>query len=137
MAMNATTKDLARIAASVARESTSRASRVDEKKAQRNSGQSIRSALHATAIILLGLAVVVLAFKWSEERALRRQAEARLTQVIASRPQATLLGERATSWPMSVPADLRAIAARTVASQAAVTSSAGAAVTAGTRASDL
>ena len=60
-----------------------------------------------------------------------------MTQVIASRPQAALLGERGTSWPMSVPADLRTIAARTVASQAAVTSSAGAAATAGTRAPDL
>ena len=60
-----------------------------------------------------------------------------MTQVIASRPQATVLGERATSWPMSVPADLRAIAVRTVASQGAVTSSAGGAATAGTRAPDL
>lgn len=41
------------------------------------------------------------------------------------------------SWPMSVPADLRAIAARTGASQAAVTSSPGAAATAGTHAPDL
>jgi hypothetical protein len=130
-------KDLARIATSVAHQPMSRASRAEVNEAQRNSGHPVRPVLHMALTAGLAVAVAVLAFKWSEERALRRQAEARMTQVIASRPQATLLGERATSWPMSVPADLRAIAARTVASQAAVTSSAGAAATAGTRASDL
>ena len=72
--MNASRKDLARIAASVARESTSRASRVDANEAQRN----IRARLHGAITAGLAITVAVLIARLSDERALRRQPEAQV-----------------------------------------------------------
>ena len=104
--------------------------------ARHNSGHSVRSIAHAATTILLSLAVVVLVLQVSGERALRRQADARMTQLFASRPQVPRLGQRSTSWPMTTPHDLRALSPRTVASQAAVTSAAVAAANSGSHPPD-
>ena len=105
--MNATTEKLTRLAATAARASTPRASPTVANDAQRESRRSARSTLHAAVTILLGLAVVVLAVKWSDERTLRRQAEARAAVAISSRAQAALMGERWSAWPGTLSADIR------------------------------
>jgi hypothetical protein len=92
--MNATTKDLARIAASVARDPLARASRVDVNGSPRTSGHPARAVLHLVVTIGLAIAAAVLAFKWSDERELRRQAEARATEASVARLPTTLFGER-------------------------------------------
>jgi hypothetical protein len=97
--VNANSKDLARIAASVARESTSRASRVDRNEAQRNPSHSVRARLHGAMTIGLAIAVAVVAFKWSEERDLRRKAEARAVEVIPTHVPTTLRGDQFVTWP--------------------------------------
>jgi hypothetical protein len=117
--MNSSTKDLARIAASVARESTSRASRVDAHEAQRNSMHFVRARLHGVTTVGLAVAVAVLAFKWSDERDLRRQAETRVTEVRVARLPTALPGYRSTPWAVGVPSILRAGATHTGAAQVA------------------
>jgi hypothetical protein len=76
--VNAATKDLARIAASVARDSMARGSRVNANAAQRDSRLPVRAVLHAAMTVGLAVAVAVLAVKLSGERDLRRQAEAQV-----------------------------------------------------------
>jgi hypothetical protein len=117
--MNTTTKNLARIAASVARKPSARASLVDVNGAQRNPGHSIRARLHGAMTVGLAVTVGVLAFKWSEERDLRRQAETRVTEVIVARFPTALPGYRSTPWPVGVPSILHAGAAHTGAAQVA------------------
>ena len=69
----------------------------------------------------VGLAVTVgvLAFKWSQERDLRRQAETRAAEVIVARLPTALPGYRSTPWPVGVPSILHAGAAATGAAQVA------------------
>jgi hypothetical protein len=84
--VNPATKDLARIAASVARESTSRASRVDANEAPRSSSHSVRARLHGAVTVGLAIAVAVLASKLTEERDLRRRVEAHVEKIAAAHP---------------------------------------------------
>jgi hypothetical protein len=65
----------------------------------------------------LAIAVAVLAFKWSEERDLRRQAETRVTEVSLARLPTALPGYPSTLWPVGVPSILSAGAAHTGAAQ--------------------
>lgn len=83
--MNATTKDLARIAAAVARQTSARAPRVEVNGAQRNAGHTVRARLHAATTVGLAIAVGVLVVKLSEERGLRRQVEAQGRDASAAR----------------------------------------------------
>ena len=119
--VNATTKDLARIAASVARQPTARASRVDVNEAQRSSSHPVRAKLHVAMTVGLAVTVGVLVFKWSEERDLRRQGEMRVTEVIVARLPTAPPGYRSTPWPVGVPSILHAAAAHTGAAQATLT----------------
>jgi hypothetical protein len=116
--VNASTKDLARIAASVASDPSTRASRGDANAVQRISRPQVRAALHAATTIGLAIAGAVLAFKFTEERDRRRQAEMRATEVIAARLPAALLSYQSTPWSLGVPSIPRANAARTDAAQA-------------------
>jgi hypothetical protein len=83
--MNATAKDLARIAAAVARQTSARAPRAEVNGAQRNAGHSVRARLHAATTVALAIVVGVLVFKLSEERGLRRQVEAQRRDVSTAR----------------------------------------------------
>jgi hypothetical protein len=117
--VNVTTKNLTRIAASVARQPTARASREDVNEAQHCSSHPVRAKLHVAMTVGLAVTVGVLAFKWSEERDLRRQAETRVTEVIVARLPTALPGYRSTPWPVGVPSILHAGAAPTGAAQVA------------------
>jgi hypothetical protein len=117
--VNARSKDLACIAASVARESTARASRVDVNEAQRSSDHPVRAKLHGVMTVALAVTVGVLAFEWSEERDLRRQAETKLTEVIVARLPTALPAYRSTPWPVGLASILHAGAAPTSAAQVA------------------
>jgi hypothetical protein len=83
--VNATTKDLARIAALAARQPAARSSKVDTQMARRTATHSVRFTVHVTTTILLGLAVVVLAVKLSEQRDLRGQAETQVREIAVAR----------------------------------------------------
>jgi hypothetical protein len=83
--MNATTRDLARMAASVARDSIARAPQVDLKGAPRRPNSRVRAGLHVAVTIGLAIALFALAVKWSEERHLRRQAEAQVRGMVLAR----------------------------------------------------
>ena len=83
--MNATPKDLTRIAAAVARQTSARAPRVEVNGAQHNAGHTVRATLHAATTVGLAIAVGVLVVKLSEERGLRRQVEAQGRDVSAAR----------------------------------------------------
>jgi len=83
--VSVSSKDLARIAASVTSESTSRASRVDVDGAQRDSGHPVRPALHVTTTVGLAITVAVMAVKLSEQRDLRRQAETQVREMAVAR----------------------------------------------------
>jgi hypothetical protein len=82
----------------------------------------VRSTLHTAATILLGLAVVGLALKWSDERALRHQAEAKTALAISSRAQAALFGERVSAWPGAMSARIGLPGTQTTLRTAGVTS---------------
>jgi hypothetical protein len=77
-------------------------------EAPNNSSHAVRAVLHVAMTVLLGVAVVVLALNLSEERGLRRAAEARATEMIAAPLLTALPGYRSTSWPVRVPWILRA-----------------------------
>jgi hypothetical protein len=98
--VNARTKDLARIAASVARESTSRASRVNGNEAQRNPSHSVRARLHAATTVGLAIAVAVLAFKFTEERDLRRRVDAHVEKIAAARPPNIGAEQQPARWAL-------------------------------------
>ena len=115
--MNVRTKDLARIAASVASQSSARSSR--EEQAQHNSGHPVRSKLHVAMTVGLVVAVVVLALKLSEESSLRRQVELRMTAVMATRLPTALPGYLSTPSPLGVPPILHTGAVPTGAAQVA------------------
>jgi hypothetical protein len=83
--VNAVTKDLARTSASVVRDSISRAQQVDVTGVPRSPSGRVRAGLHIATTIGLAIAVFALAFKWSEERDLRRQAEAQVRSMMVAR----------------------------------------------------
>ena len=56
-----------RIAASVARQSVARASRIDMNRLQGKPNRSVRSILHAALTIFFGVAAVAMAVKFSNE----------------------------------------------------------------------
>jgi hypothetical protein len=117
--VNATTKNLARIAASVARQPTARASRENVNEVQRSSSHPAGARLHLAMTVGLAVTVGVLVFKWSEERDLRRKAETRVTEVIVARLPTALPGYPSTPWPVGVASILHAGAASTGAAQVA------------------
>jgi hypothetical protein len=96
--VNACSKDLARIAASVARESTSPASRVDGNNGQFDSSRPVRARLHGATTVGLAIAVATLAFKLTEERDLRRQAEAQVREMPVVRAPIIGAEQQQAAW---------------------------------------
>jgi hypothetical protein len=98
--VNASSKDLAGIAALVARESTSRAPRVDVDGAQRNSRVPVRFVLHVAMTVGLAIAVAVLAFKLTEERDLRRRPEAQVRTTATARTANFGAEQQQAAWAL-------------------------------------
>lgn len=115
--MNASSKDLARIAASVARESTSRASRMDGNETP---SHSVRARVHGAMTVGLAIAVAVLAFKLTEERDLRRRVEAHIEKVSAARPPNSGAEQQQAGWWLGAALTARIRPAGSGAAQAAV-----------------
>jgi len=66
--------------------------------AKRDSAQTVRAALHGALTLGLAIAVALLAFKWREERDLRRQMEAQIQTVATTRADASGAERQQAGW---------------------------------------
>jgi hypothetical protein len=98
--VNATTKDLARIAAAVAREPPSRGSRLDGNEAQRNASHRVLATLHLVTTVGLAITVAVLVFKLSDEHAVRRRVEAKVDAIAAAHPPTIGTEQQQARWAL-------------------------------------
>jgi len=94
--VKATTQALARIAASVARQPTVPALRVDVNGMQRNASHPVRAVLHMGTTVGLAIAIAVLAFELAGEREHRRRAEEQVRDMVpAHAPNINIEQQRA------------------------------------------